>query len=180
MIGPFHRDLVTGVATYARELFAASGELDAVYVPVGMGSGICGLIGVRDLLGWRTEIIGVVADQAPATKLSFEAGAVIATEQAATFVDGVACRVPDESAIALIVKGAERIVAVSEDACADAVGLLLRTTHNLAEPAGAIALAGLLADREIQQGRRVAVILTGGNIDTTMLAQILAGTTPTP
>jgi threonine dehydratase len=180
MLGPFHRDLVTGVATYARELFGSAGELDAVYVPVGQGSGICGLIGVRDLLGLRTEIIGVVAAEAPATKLSFEAGRVVSTETAATFVDGVACRVPEEEAIEIILKGAERIIAVSDAACADAIRTLLTTTHNLAEPAGAIALAGLLGERDGQRGRKVAVIQTGGNLDSPLLAQILAGRTPSP
>jgi len=180
MVPSFHPDLVIGVATYARELFGAVSDLDVVYVPVGMGSGICALIGMRNLLELRTEIVGVVADQAPATKLSFEAGSVVVTEHASTFVDGVACRVPDQSAIEMIVKGAERIVSVSDDACADAVRLLLHTTHNLAEPAGAIALAGLCSERRSQRGRRVGVILTGGNIDTSMLAQILAGETPSP
>ena len=180
MLGPFHPDLVRGVATYALELFKAAGDLDTIYVPVGMGSGICGLIGVRDLLGLRTQIVGVVAEEAPATQLSFEAGSVVATEQAATFIDGVACRVPDEAAIAVIVKGAARIVSVAESACADAVRVLLRTTHNLAEPAGAIALAGLLSERNTQRGRRVAVILSGGNMDSPMLAEILADETPAP
>jgi len=180
MLGPFHRDLVLGVATYARELFGTVNGLDAVYVPVGMGSGICGLITVRDLLGLRTEIIGVVADEAPATKLSFEAGEMVATETAATFIDGVACRVPDENAIDIIVRGAERIIAVSEDSGAEAVRVMLQTTHNLPEPAGATALAGLLSERDSQRGRRVGVILSGGNMDAPMLAQILAGHTPPP
>ncbi|WP_117000813.1 threonine dehydratase [Desertimonas flava] len=178
----FHPDLVAGVATYARELFDAAGELDAVYVGVGMGSGICGLMGVRDLLGLRTEIIGVVAEQAPATQLSFDAGRVVSTERADTFIDGVACRVPDEEAIAAIVAGAARIVAVSEDDCAEAIRTLLRTTHNLAEPGGAVALAGLLtsAERDRQRGRRVGVVLSGGNLDGPLLAEILAGRTPVP
>lgn len=178
----FHPDLVAGVATYARELFDAAGELDAVYVGVGMGSGICGLIGVRDLLGLRTEIVGVVAEQAPATQLSFAAGHVVTTERADTFIDGVACRVPDEQAIAAIVAGAARIVAVSEDTCAEAIRVLLRTTHNLAEPGGAVALAGLLTDAERarQRGRRVGVVLSGGNLDGPLLAEILAGRTPEP
>jgi len=180
MLGPFHRDLVLGVATYARELFGAVSDLDAVYVPVGMGSGISGLITVRDLLGLPTEIIGVVAEQAPATKLSFEAGEVVATEAAATFIDGVACRVPDPEAIEIIVRGAARVIAVSEDAAAEAVRVMLRTTHNLPEPAGATALAGLLSERDAQRGRRVAVILSGGNMDAPLLAQILAGHTPPP
>jgi threonine dehydratase len=180
VVPSFHHDLVAGVATYARELFDATGELDTVYVGIGMGSGICGLIAVRDILGLRTEIVGVVAEQAPATKLSFEAGSVVVTATADTFIDGVACRVPDEEAIATIVRGAARVVAVSDEQCADAIRLLLRTTHNLAEPAGAIALAGLVAERDRASGRRVAVILSGGNLDGALLAQILAGDTPHP
>jgi threonine dehydratase len=174
----FHDDLVVGVATYARELFDAAGQLDTVYVGVGMGTGICGLIGVRDLLGLRTEIVGVVAEQAPSTKLSFEAGTVVPTDAAATFIDGVACRLPDAAAIDRIVAGASRIIAVSEDGCADAIRILLRTTHNLAEPAGAIGLAGLLTERDRAGGKRVAVIQTGGNLDSPLLATILAGHTP--
>ena len=148
-VPPYHPDLVLGVATYARELFEAVGDLDTVYVGVGMGTGISGLIGVRDLLGLRTEIVGVVAEVAPATALSFAAGSVVTTESAATFIDGVACRVPDPDAIDVIKAGAARILQVSEDSCADAVRLLLSTTHNVAEPAGAIALAGLLSEREL-------------------------------
>lgn len=181
-VPPFHRDLVAGVATYARELFGAAGELDAVYVGVGMGSGMCGLMAVRDVLGLRTEVVGVVAEAAPATKLSVEAGRAIATERADTFIDGVACRVPDAGAVARIIEGGGRVVAVSEDAAAEAIRVLLRTTHNLAEPAGAVALAGLLspAERERQRGRRVGVVLSGGNLDGHLLAEILAGRTPRP
>ncbi|HSB87567.1 MAG TPA: threonine dehydratase [Ilumatobacteraceae bacterium] len=174
----FHRDLCMGVATYAHELFTAAGELDAVYVPVGLGSGICGVITMRDLLGLRTEIIGVVAERAPATALSFEAGTPVSTESAATFIDGVACRVPHPEAIEVIVGGAARIVQISEDACAEAVRTLLRCTHHLVEPAGAAALAGLLADPVAATGRRVGIVVTGGNMDSALLAQILGGQTP--
>jgi threonine dehydratase len=174
----YHPDLVLGVATYARELFAGAGELDAVYVPVGMGSGISGLIGVRDLLGLRTDIIGVVSEAAPATALSVAAGRVVTTETASTFVDGVACRVPDAQAISVISAGAARILTVSEDAAADAMRVLFATTHNVAEPAGALALAGLLSERDEAAGRRVAVIHTGANADTSLLLQVLSGDTP--
>jgi threonine dehydratase len=174
----YHPDLVLGVATYARELFDTAGELDSVYVPIGMGSGISGIIGVRDLLGRRTEVIGVVSEQAPATALSVAAGKVVTTETAATFVDGVACRVPDADAIAVISAGAARIVTVSEDAAAEAMRVLFATTHNVAEPAGALALAGLLAERTIAAGKRVAVIHTGGNVDADMLLKVLSGHTP--
>jgi threonine dehydratase len=178
VVPAYHPDLVLGVATYAAELFNAAGELDVVYVPVGMGSGISGLIGVRDLLGLRTEIVGVVSDRAPATALSFAAGSVVTTESADTFVDGVACRTPDASAIEVISKGAARIVQVSEDAAADAVRTLFATTHNVSEPAGALALAALLSERDSATGRRVGIIHTGGNIDTAMLAEVLTGKTP--
>jgi threonine dehydratase len=174
----YHPGLVLGVATYAAELFEAVRDLDVVYVPVGMGSGISGLIRVRDLLGLRTEIVGVVAQRAPAYCRSFAAGHVVATEAADTFVDGVACRVPDAAAVTAINAGAARILEVSDESTAEAMRTMFTTTHNTAEPAGAIALAGLLAERERVQGQRVAVILTGGNVDTVMFADVLAGITP--
>jgi threonine dehydratase len=180
MVPSFHPDLVLGVATYARELFAGAGELDAVYVPVGMGSGICALIAVRDLLGLRTEIIGVVADNAPATALSFAAGHVVTTESAQTFIDGIACRSPDAAAIEAMVSGAARIVRISEDIGAEATRLMHHTTHNLCEPSGAAALAGLLTERDVQQGKRIGVVMSGGNIDDSLLTEVLAGRTPTP
>ena len=180
----FHRDLCLGVATYAHELFSAAGELDVVYVPVGMGSGICGLMAIRDLLGLSTEIVGVVSAGAPATALSFAAGAPVSTDTVDTFIDGVATRVPDPEAIDLIVRGASRIVQISDDQCADAVRLLLRCSHHLVEPSGAAALAGFIADRAAQpaaaRANRVGVILSGGNIDADILSEILAGRTPPP
>ena len=175
MVGPFEPDLVVGVATYARELFEAVDGLDVVYVPIGMGSGICGLITVRDLLGLPTEIVGVVATGAPAMLLSFEAGEPVSTERADTFVDGVATRVPDPLAIAQICAGAARVVAVEDDATRHAMRVLHRCTHSLAEPSGAIALAGALAERDALAGRRVAVIQSGANADAALLAAVLAG-----
>jgi threonine dehydratase len=160
------------------ELFDAAGELDAIYVPVGMGSGISGVIGVRDLLGLGTEVVGVVAEQAPATALSVAAGRVVATDTANTFIDGVACRVPDADAISVICAGAARVLAISEDAAAEAMRVLFATTHNAVEPAGALALAGLLSERTWAAGKRVAVIQTGGNADADLLLQVLGGHTP--
>lgn len=179
-VPPYHPDLVLGVATYARELFAAVEDLDAVYVPVGMGSGISGLIRVRDLFGLRTEIIGVVSERAAATAESFAAGTVVTTESADTFVDGVACRVPDPVAVETINAGAARIVAVSEDAAAEAVRIHFATTHNAPEPAGAMALAGALGEIDQARGKRIGLIQTGGNIDSVMLRDLLAGHTPSP
>jgi threonine dehydratase len=178
LVPSFHPDLVLGVASYARELFGAVKDLDAVYVPVGMGSGICGLIGVRDLLGLRAEVIGVVSERAPAMALSFEAGKVVTTTTAETFVDGVACRVPDAAAVGIVAAGASRVITASEDAVAAAMRLHFSTTHNAPEPAGAIGLAGLMAERQHMAGKRVAVVQTGGNVDTAMLAEVFSGKTP--
>jgi threonine dehydratase len=172
-VPPFHPWLVEGVATYAAELHEAVPDLDVVYVPVGMGSGICANIAVRDLLGRDTEIVGVVAEQAPAYALSFEAGDVVTTPSADTFVDGVACRTPDPQAVARIVAGAARIVRVSEEQAREAMAVMYRATHNLPEPAGSLALAGLLAERDRVAGRRVAVVHTGGNADFDVLARAL-------
>jgi threonine dehydratase len=178
-VPPFHVDLVCGVATYAKELFDDAGPLDAVYVPIGMGSGICGLITVRNLLGLSTKIIGVGADGAPAQANSFAARAVVGTASVKTFVDGVATRQPDPTAAQIIRDGAERVITVSDDATAEAIRMLWRCTHHLAEPAGAISLAGLLADRDqLSTDSRVAMILCGSNIDTDMAAAVLGGATP--
>ena len=178
-VPPFHPDLVLGVATCARELFDAAGPLDTVYVPVGMGSGINALITVRDLLGLDTEIVGVVSERAPSSKLSFEAGRVVTTESAATFVDGVATRSPDADAVAGMVAGAARIIAVSDDATAEAMRIIFRTTHNVAESAGAIGLAGLLSEPAPRRGERSAFVLCGGNVDSDQFRDVLAGSTPT-
>ena len=172
-VPPFHPWLVEGVATAAAELHEDVPGLDAVYVPVGMGSGICAQVAVRDLLGADTEVVGVVAEGAPAYALSFEAGEPVATDEAATFVDGVACRTPDPDAVAAIVAGASRFVRVSEEEAAAAVALMYRATHNLAEPSGSFALAGLLADRDRAAGRRVAVVHTGGNADFDILQRVM-------
>jgi len=172
--------LVKGVATYALELFRAVADLDAVYVPIGMGSGICGLIAARDLLGLATEIVGVVAEAAPAVALSFEAGYPVPTNSAATFADGMACREPHAEALAAIGRGAARIVQVGEAEIAEAIRLLWSATHNVAEGAGAAPLAALLKDRARMARRRVALVMSGGNIDTHVLRTVLEGGTPQP
>jgi threonine dehydratase len=170
----FDESLVAGVASYALELFGGVSELDAVYVPVGLGSGICGLIAARNALGLNTEIVGVVAAGAPAYALSFAAGRTVATNAAETIADGVACRVPDSEALALILQGAARIVTVQDSEIRDAMRHLFSETHNVAEGAGAAALAALLQERQRMQGKRVAVVLSGGNVDREVFAQVLA------
>ena len=174
----FHPELVKGVATYAHELFTACADLDVIYVPIGMGSGICAMITLRDLLGLKTEIVGVVADNAPAFALSFEAGRVVPTNTARTFADGVACREPPAEALDIVRKGASRIVRVSEDEIAEAIRIYYATTHNLAEGAGAVPLAALLKEASRYAGKRVGLVLTGGNIDMPVLKTILGGATP--
>lgn len=161
----FHADLVVGVATWAHELFTTAPPLDALYVPIGLGSGICGAIRTRDLLGLSTEIIGVQSTGAPAYALSFAAGEVVETNAANTLADGMATRQPDAEALAIIRQGAARIVTVTDDEVAAAIRAYWTDTHNLAEGAGAAPLAALLQERSRHAGRRVGVVLCGGNID---------------
>ncbi len=174
----FHPDLVTGVATYALELFRSVGRLDAVYVGVGMGSGICGLIAVRDLLGLKTDIIGVGAAAAPATALSFAGRRATSAPFASTFADGLATREPNEEAVDHICRGAARIVEVSEDEMAQAMRIYFDDTHQVAEGAGAAPLAALLRERGRMSGKNVAVVLSGGNIERARFLQVLGGATP--
>ncbi|HLY46558.1 MAG TPA: threonine dehydratase [Stellaceae bacterium] len=166
--------LVRGVASYGLELFRAVPELDVVYVPVGLGSGICGVIAAREALGLTAEIVGVVAENAPAYALSFAAGAPVNTNSADTFAGGLAVRVPDPAALDIIRRHAARILTVSEAEMRRAMRLLFSATHNLAEGAGAAAFAAALQERDRLAGKRAAVILSGGNIDRALFAQILA------
>jgi threonine dehydratase len=171
----FDAALVAGVASYALELFSAVANFDAVYVPIGMGSGICGVIAVREALGLRTEVVGVVASGAPAYALSYAAGRPIATESALTIADGIACRVPDPEALEIIGKGASRVATVTDDEIGAAMRHLFSDTHNAAEGAGAAALAAFLKERDRMRGRRVALILSGGNVDREVFAETLNG-----
>ena len=180
IVPPFAEPLVRGVATYALELFEAVRDLDVVYAPIGMGSGVCGLITVRDLLGLSTEIVGVVSAGADCYALSHEAGRVVATNATHTVLgDGMDCRAPWEHPVAIIRRGAARVVRVTDDQLAEAMRAYYLDTHNVAEGAGAAALAAALAERERLAGRRVGVILSGGNVDAALFARVLAGETPT-
>ncbi len=171
----FAPDLVKGVATYSLELFRTAPPLDALYVPIGLGSGICGAILVRNLLGAKTEIIGVQAAGAPAYTRSYAEGHVVSLNRADTHADGVAVRQPDPEAFAIIRAGAARIATVSDDAIADAVRAYWTDTHNLAEGAGAAPLAALLVERARMRGKRVGLVLTGGNIDLALFSQWVLG-----
>jgi threonine dehydratase len=171
----FAPDLVKGVATYALEMFRAAPPLDALYVPIGLGSGICGAILTRDLLGLSTEIVGVQAAGAPAYARSFEEGRVVALNRADTRADGVAVRAPDAEAFAIIRAGAARIVTVTDDEIADAIRAYWTDTHNLVEGAGAAPLAALLQERARMAGRRVGVVISGGNIDLALFRSWVLG-----
>ena len=161
----FHPDLVMGVATYALELLRQFGDLDVLYVPIGQGSGICGCILTRDLLGLTTEIVGVQSTEAPSFALSFAAGTVVRTNSSNTRADGMATRVPDPEALAIIRKGASHIVQVTDDEIASAIRAYWTDTHNLAEGAGAAPFAAALREKAKIRGKRVGLVLTGGNID---------------
>jgi threonine dehydratase len=174
MVPSFHRDLVRGVATYALELFRGAPPLDTVYVPIGLGSGICGVITMRDALSPSTKVVGVVSTEAPAYALSFTAGKVVATNSANTMADGMAVRGPDAEALAVILKGADRIVQVSDSEIAVAMRAYYEDAHQLTEGAGAASLAALLQERERLKGKRVGLILSGGNIDRPVYLRLLS------
>jgi threonine dehydratase len=176
MVPSFHADLVAGVASYALELFDAVPRLDTVYVPIGLGSGACGLIAARNALRLRTEIVGVVSDGAPTYALSLAAGHAVSHEVTTRLADGMACRVPEPEALAIMQTQLARVVSVSDDALAQAMRELFECTHQVAEGAGAAALAAAVQERERLAGRRVALVLSGGNIDRCVYAEILQGT----
>ena len=169
----FHPDLVVGVATAAWELFRAAPVPDVLYVPIGLGSGICAAILVRDLLGLSTEIVGVQAAGAPAYALSYAAGHVVETDRADTRADGMATRIPDPAALAIIRAGASRIVTVTDDEIAAAIRAYWTDTHNLAEGAGAAPLAAALRDRP-HRSCRLALVLSGGNLDLDLFQEWVA------
>ncbi len=173
MLPSFHERLVAGVATYAMELFEAAPDLDAVYAPIGLGSGICGIISARDALGLKTEVIGVVAEGAPAYALSFEAGAPVSTNTADTMADGVACRTPIPAAVATIAAGAARVVRVSDNEIMAAMRAYFTDCHNVVEGAGAAPLAALLQETSAMRGKRVGLALTGGNIDKSLYLEAM-------
>lgn len=179
VVPPFHPELLRGVSTYGYELLTAHPDLDTIYVAIGCGSGICGTITARNALGLDTKIVGVVSQNAQTAKLSVEAGRMVETNSATTFADGMAVRVPVQSAYDIYATGADRIITVSDDEVAEAIRTYFTSIHNLAEGAGAAPLAGLMQERDHMQGKKVGVILGGGNIDTAWFAKVLMGQTPT-
>lgn len=172
-VPPFHRDIVTGVATYWMELFTAVPDLDAVYAPIGMGSGICAASAIRNGMKLKTTIIGVAAEGAPAYALSYEAGRTIEAPVTTFIADGMACRRPDDDAVEIIQKNVDHMVRVSDDEIRHAMRIYFSDTHNVIEGAGAASLAAALKEKSSVRGKRIALIATGGNVDRDVFAKVL-------
>jgi threonine dehydratase len=175
LVDSFHERLVMGTATYALELFKAAPPLDAVYVPIGLGSSICGVAAARNALQLKTEIVGVVAAESPSYSLSFQARKVVQAPSRTVLADGLACRAPNPQAMEVIWQNATRIIGVSDAEIADAMRAFYEDTHNLAEGAGAAALAGALKEGRNYSYERVGIVLTGSNVDRNLNQDVLAG-----
>jgi threonine dehydratase len=169
----YHRDFVKGIASYWIEFFTAVPALDMVYVPIGMGSGICAGSAVRNGMGLKTKIVGVVADGAPAYALSFEAGRKIEAPVTTKIADGMACRIPDDEPLEIMRQNVERMIRVSDDEIRRAMKIYFIDTHNTIEGAGAASLAAAFKDRELLEGKRIGLIATGGNVDHDIFAGVL-------
>jgi len=174
MVPAFHPLLVAGVATYSLELFQNVEDIDVVYVPIGLGSGICGMMAARDALGLKTEVVGVVSSHAPAYSESFSAGYPVESPVTTHLSDGMACRVPEPEALELILRGVDRIVQVSDDEVSAAMRMMFECTHNVCEGAGAAALAAATQEKSQLAGHRVAVVASGGNVDQAVFAEVLS------
>ena len=173
MVPSFHEDLVCGVASYWLEFFEQA-QPDVVLVPIGLGSGIVACAAARAATGARTRIVGVVSAHATAYKDSFEAGRVVEAPVSTVLADGMACRVPEAAALAIIRREVDEIVAVSDDEVAEAMRIYFSDTHNVAEGAGAAPLAAALQRRAAWAGRQIGLALTGGNVDRDVFARVLA------
>ncbi len=175
MVPAFHPDIVLGVATYWAEFFRAVSDIDVVYVPIGQGSGICAAAAARNVYSPNTEIIGVVSAGAPCFARSFEARRVVEAPVTTTLADGMACRKPDADAVAIIVENVRRVVEVTDAEVAEAMRKIFAMTHNVAEGAGAAAFAAAWRERSTLVGKRVGLTLSGGNVDSPVFADVLAG-----
>ena len=173
MVPSFHTDLLRGVATYWWEFLRAVPQLDVVYVPIGQGSGACSAIAAKQALGHRARVVGVVSSHATTYADSIAAGHVVESPVTTQLADGMACRVADQGALDILRPHLDHIVQVSDDAVAAAMRHLFTDTHNVAEGAGAAALAAALQERGQLQGQVVGLALTGGNVDASVLAQVL-------
>ncbi len=174
LVPPYHRDIVLGVATYWLELFDALPELDVAYVSIGMGSGICSAATVRNGLGLKTKLVGVVSDSAPSYALSFAERHIVEAPAQAVLADGLSCRRGDQSALQVMLENVDHMVRVTEAEVASAMRIFFSDTHNVVEGAGAAGLAAALKEAHEIKGKRVAVIATGGNVDADVFARVLS------
>jgi threonine dehydratase len=165
---------VRGVATYGLEMFRSVADLEAVFVPIGLGSGFCGTAAAREALGLKTKIIGVVSEHAPAYVLSFQQRQFVEQSSTTRVAEGVACKTPNKEALEQVIQHAHEILTVSDDEAVTAMREIIQTTHNIAEGAGALAYAALKKHRDQWQGKRVACVLTGGNASMAMMARAMA------
>lgn len=176
IVPSFHPLLVAGVATYSLELFRKVSDLDVAYVPIGMGSGICGMMAARDALRLKTRIVGVVSSHATAYAQSFAAGQPVESPADTFLADGMACRKPQAEALEAILGGVDRIVQVSDQEVAAAMRTLFECTHNTCEGAGAAATAAAMQEKSHISGRKIAVVASGGNVDREVFAAVLGNT----
>ena len=175
MVDSFHERLVMGTATYAMEFLQGAPELDAIYIPIGLGSSICGVSAVRNALGLKTEIVGVVASGSPSYALSFAQHRIVEAPARTAIADGLACRMPNAQAMEIIWQNVARIVEVPDDEITGAMRAIYEDTHNLAEGAAAAAFAAAMRESAAMRGKRIGIVLTGGNVDAAVFAPVLAG-----
>ncbi|MFO1264260.1 MAG: threonine dehydratase [Rhodoferax sp.] len=173
MVPSFHTDLLRGVATYWWEFFKAVPNLDVVYVPIGQGSGACAAIAAKLALGRSVRIVGVVSSHATTYADSLAAGRVVEAPVTTELADGMACRVADAAALDVLQGRIDHIVQVSDAEVAEAMRVLFACTHNVAEGAGAAAWAAAWQERQHVRGQRVGLALSGGNVDSAVLARVL-------
>lgn len=174
LVPSFDPVLVHGVASSTLELFRAAPDLDSLYVPIGLGSGICGALAARAALGVPTKIVAVVAASAPAYARSLEAGRLVSHDATTRIADGMACRTPVPEALDQIRAGIDRLVEVTDDQIEAAMRAIYDDTHNVAEGAAAAGVAAMLSERDAVRGRTVGVVLTGGNVDRATFVRVLA------
>ncbi|HET7105269.1 MAG TPA: threonine dehydratase [Candidatus Acidoferrum sp.] len=174
LVPPYHRDIVLGIATYWLELFTAVQEIDVAYVPIGMGSGICSAAAVRNALGLKTKLVGVVSDHAPTYALSFQQRKIVEAPATTKLADGLACRLGNEEALEVMLENVDHILRVTDDEVASAMRAMFTDTHNVVEGAGAASLAAATKESATLKGKRIALIATGGNVDQAVFAQVLS------
>jgi len=174
MVPSFHPWLIAGVATSSLELLKAVPNIDLAYVPIGLGSGICGMLAARKALGLRTKIVGVVSAHAEAYAKSFAARKLVESPVSTKLADGMACSTTEPAALELILEGVERIVVVTDEEIAAAMRMIFECTHNVSEGAGAAGLAAAMQEKDKIAGLRIATVLSGGNVDRNLFASVLA------